>query len=109
MLIKNTGLCLITIAEVQIVPGKVEELADEYKNHPIIEGYVKVGKLQIVAETNVAEAAATASSEGDEDKFDLKKMKKADLIAYAEEKKVDLTGANTVAEIIALIEAAEQE
>ncbi len=109
MLIKNTGRCLITIAEVQIVPGKVEEIADEYKNHPIIESYARVGKLQIVGETDTAVEVETASSEDDEDKLDLKKMKKAELIAYAEEKNIDLTGANTVAEIIALLEAAKQE
>ena len=114
MLIKNTCARLIAVGDVRIAPNKVEEVADSFAENPVIKNYINAKELRIVDSIEEAEAEAKeeaekaeaekAEAEGEKP---LDKMTKDQLVALAEEKGIDLTGAGTKAEIIALISNAE--
>lgn len=106
MLIKNTCARLIAIEDVRIAPGAVCEVADSFEQHPVIKNYVKAKMIAIGEDAVEAEKAEPAEvQEAKEEKPSLDKLTKDQLVAMAEEKGIDLTGAATKAEIIALINA----
>lgn len=106
MLIKNTCARLIAIDEVRIAPGAVAEVADSFEQHPVIKNYIDAKMISIAsAEAEEAEEEKKEAEEAEKEEPSLDKLTKDQLVALAEEKGIDLTGASTKAEIIALINA----
>lgn len=77
---------------VQLQAGKTEEVPDAHARQLIRMGKAVQAEKEIDVEINPV---------------DLEKMKKNELVSYAEEHEVDLTQGMTKAEIIAAIEAGE--
>ena len=111
MLIKNTCARLIAVGEVRIAPNKIEEVPDIFAENPVIKKYINAKELCIVdsreEEDSAEEVENKAETNGEKPEAEaeksLEKLTKEQLVALAEEKGIDLTGANTKAEIIALI------
>lgn len=105
MLLKNISKRLIVVEDKKIIPGY---LSDTYAAHPVVIDMIANKELEKVE--NCKDAATiseeTGNGQGSEE-VDFKDMKVSELETYASEHGIDLTGAKTKEEKIALIKANE--
>lgn len=110
MIVTNKAARLITIGttngSVRILPGATVELPKECKNNKVIAKMIARQELvEGVQEEKTTEKSQKADQSEKVKTVDA--MTKAELIAYAEAKGIDLTGADDKASVLALIKAAE--
>ena len=110
MIVTNKAARLITIGTTKgaamILPGATVDLPEECENNRIIKKMIARKELvEGVQEEKVAEKPKKAAQPAKDKTVD--EMTKAELIAYAEAKGIDLTGADDKASMLALIKAAE--
>lgn len=103
MLITNKAARLITFGDVRVAPNASVELPKEYENNRIVKKMIEKGEL---AEGKV-ETAVTKSKKASKKEKTVDEMTKDELVAYAEGKGIDLSGADDKEAVLALIKAAE--
>lgn len=110
MLLKNISKRLIVVDDKKIIPGYSAEVSDTYSDHPIVLDMIADKELEKAEDTKTTSAAnkEIGNSQGSEE-VDFKDMKVSELEAYADEHGIDLTGAKTKEEKIALIKANESK
>lgn len=110
MIVTNKAARLITIGTsegpVRIVPDATVELPKECENNKIIAKMIARKELVEGAQEVKAADKPKKADQGEKVKT-VDDMTKAELIAYAEAKGIDLTGADDKASVLALIKAAE--
>lgn len=107
MQVTNTARRLITIGETRIAPGATVELPANYEKNKVVLKLIAQGELgEGKVETKVSAANKSKKSAGKKNKA-LDDMTEDELVAYAEGKDIDLTGAEDKEGILALIKAAE--
>lgn len=99
MILTNKTKRVICIGNVHIAPGTAGTVSDSFAQNSVIKDYISKGLLACGDDVKPAE---TASSAGLKEKA-LEDYTKAELISMAEEKGIDLSGATTKDQIIALI------
>lgn len=108
MLLKNISKRLIVVEDKKIIPGYSAEVSDTYASHPIVIDMIANKELEKVENCKVASIVSEGSSNSQgPEVVDFKNMKVSELEAYASEHGIDLTGAKTKEEKIALIKANE--
>lgn len=96
MKLTNNSTRMICLASTYIAPGNTAILDDVWENNPVVAAYIASGEL-------TTEAKAEKVEEKEEEPKALESYTKEELKAMAEEQGVDLTGATTKAQIIALM------
>lgn len=99
MILTNKTKRVICIANVHIAPGTVGTVPDSFTKNPVVKDYISKGLLACGDDVEPVKAASPA---GLKEKA-LEDYTKAELISMAEEKGIDLSGATTKDQIIALI------
>jgi len=108
MLLKNISKRLIVVEDKKIIPGYFAEVSDTYAAHPVVIDMIANKELEKVE--NCKDAATISEETGNDqgsEEVDFKDMKVSELETYASEHGIDLTGAKTKEEKIALIKANE--
>ena len=108
MLLKNISKRLIFVQDKKIITVYFAVVSDNYAAHPVVIDMIANKELEKVE--NCKDAATisegTGNGQGSEE-VDFKDMKVSELETYASEHGIDLTGAKTKEEKIALIKANE--
>lgn len=107
MLLKNISKRLIVVDDKKIIPGRSAEVSDSYADHPVVVDMIANKELAKVGDKDTIPADKEPSTIPVTEEVDFKDMKVAELEAYATEHGIDLTGAKTKEEKIALIKANE--
>lgn len=100
MKLTNNSTRMICIASTYIAPGNTAVLDDVWEHNPVIAEYIAKGELAVGEKVKVEEKVEDEKSESKA----LEDCTKEELKAMAAEQGVDLTGATTKAQIIALME-----
>lgn len=96
MILTNNSKRVICIGKLFIAPGEAKQVEDSIADNQMISAYMQKGILvKGKVRKPVAKKAAVVPA--------LEEASKEDLIALAEEKGIDLTGADTKEEILAII------
>lgn len=104
MLLKNKSARLITVDGIRLVPGAVVNLPEKLAKNKFVLKLIDKGELVDAAQT---EADAKPKKQPAKKGKTVDDMTKEELVAYAEGKGIDLTGADDKASVLALIKAAE--
>lgn len=104
MLLKNKSARLITVGGVRLVPGSIVDLPEQLTKNKMILKFIEKGEL---VDATKADAVAKPKTQPAKKGKTVDEMTKEELIAYAEAKGIDLTGADDKASVLALIKAAE--
>lgn len=104
MLLTNKSARLVILDAVQLIPGQTSEVDEMYKNHPVVAAYIQNDILAVGAP--VPESKPEKNPEKKEEPKLESKTKEA-LKELAKERGIDITGAETKDDIIALLKAAK--